>query len=382
MDKPKTILVASRWYDHRFYKGIIRYATKRGWHISPYNFASNFAQTGWPADGAITCYSKPLAEFIDDLGVPMVDITTWETPERVPQVVVDNEEIGRMAARHFLERGFKHFAYYSWSSVHVNSVRQACFFRALAHEGVPPENIHQIEQLPDHLIGRWELHHKHVLDQLEKLPRPLGIFTSHDALAASMLEVCMHSNIQVPEEVSVLGVDNIKHLCEALSVPLSSIDSNIERLGYTAAQQLDRLMKKEISNDEPPLLVPAKELVCRQSSNTLAVSHSKVVEALEFIETHYHEPITLENICQHINMSRRGLEKAFLQHLGSTPSIKLRCIRMASAKRMLTETKEKVSSIALACGYSSNSNLSAAFRRETGVSPRTYRLRHSKDGSA
>jgi LacI family transcriptional regulator len=378
MNKPTTILLAFRWHEHRIYKGIIRYASEQGWHISPYNFSTHFCQGGWPADGAITWYSKQTDEFIQSLDVPKVDITACDIPEQIPQVTVDNQEIGRMAARHFLERGFKHFAYYSWPSVPINPVRKEFFFQALVEEGVPEEYLYEIQQLPNELLGRWELHQEHILKQLEKLPRPLAVFTSHDELGATFLEICISNGIQVPEEVAVLGVDNAEHICEALAIPLSSIDGNLERLGYTAAQQLDRLMKKEISCSEPPLRVPVKGITVRQSSDTLAVPHPKVVKALKFITEHFHEPITLENICHHADMSRRGMEKAFLKHLGFSPATELRRIRLANAKRMLTETNEKISAIAHECGYSNNSNLSAAFARETGLTPCAYRSRYSK----
>jgi LacI family transcriptional regulator len=378
MTKPTTILLAFRWYEHRVHKGIIRYASEQGWHISPYNFSTHFFLSGWPADGAITWYSKETGEFVQSLDMPKVDITVWDIPQQIPRVTVDNQEIGRMAARHFLERGFKHFAYYSWPSVQINPVRKDFFFQALVEEGVPEESLYEIQQLPNELLGQWELHQEHILKQLEKLPRPLAVFTSHDELGATFLEICMRSGIQVPEEVAVLGVDNVEHICEALAVPLSSIDVNLERLGYTAAQQLDRLMKKEISCSEPPLLVPVKGVIVRQSSDTLAVPHPKVAKALKFITEHFHEAITLEDICHHAEMSKRGMEKAFLRYLGFSPATELRRIRLANAKRMLTETDEKISTIAHECGYSNNSNLSAAFSRETGMTPRAYRIGHSK----
>ena len=81
-------------------------------------------------------------------------------------------------------------------------------------------------------------------------------------------------------------------------------------------------------------------------------------------------------------LSKRGLKKAFEKHLGRTPASELRRVRLDEAKRLLTETKDKIESIALDCGYSNSSNLSCAFRRDTGMSPRTYRLSYSKQEDA
>jgi len=222
-----------------------------------------------------------------------------------------------------------------------------------------------------------EQHQERIYNQLEKLPRPLAVFTGQDNLGATLIEICSRKGIHVPEEISILGVDDIELLCDCLAVPLSSIDTNLEKMGYTAAQQLDRLMRGEITNDAPPILIPPKEIICRQSTDSLAVPHPAVVIALKYIKEHFNESITLEDIGEHAGMSKRGMEKAFLKHLGISPATELRRVRLDNAKQLLTETTDKISSIAYDCGYSNSSNLSFAFNRETGMSPRTYRNRYT-----
>lgn len=377
--KPITILLAFHWYDRRVFKGIVRYATEHNWHLSPYLFSGHFVPHGWPADGAITCYGKPFCKFIDDLDMPKVDVTIQKMAITVPRVTVDDAAISRMAAQHFLERGFKHFAFYSWPTVEVNALRKEVFFQTLREAGIPGEHLYEIQQSPAKMLGQWEKHQQLIYRQLEKMPRPLAVFTGQDNLGATLIEICSRKDIHVPEEIAILGVDDIEMLCDCLATPLSSIDTNLEKLGYTAAQQLDRLMKGEIENDEPPVLIEPKEIVLRQSTDALAIAHPAVVKALQYIKDHFHEPITLENIGEYAGMSKRGMEKAFLKHLGNSPATELRRIRLDHAKRLLTETDEKISSIAWNCGYSNSSNLSFAFNRETGMSPRAYRNRYSPE---
>ena len=377
--KPITILLAFHWYDRRVFKGIVRYATEHNWHLSPYLFSGHFVPHGWPADGAITCYGKPFCKFIDDLDMPKVDVTIQKMAITVPRVTVDDAAISRMAAQHFLERGFKHFAFYSWPTVEVNALRKEVFFQTLREAGIPGEHLYEIQQSPAKMLGQWEKHQQLIYRQLEKMPRPLAVFTGQDNLGATLIEICSRKDIHVPEEIAILGVDDIEMLCDCLATPLSSIDTNLEKLGYTAAQQLDRLMKGEIENDEPPVLIEPKEIVLRQSTDALAIGHPAVVKALQYIKDHFHEPITLENIGEYAGMSKRGMEKAFLKHLGNSPATELRRIRLDHAKRLLTETDEKISSIAWNCGYSNSSNLSFAFNRETGMSPRAYRNRYSPE---
>jgi len=374
--KPVTILLAFHWYDRRVFKGIVRYATEHQWHLSPYLFSGHFIPHGWPADGAITCYGKPLCKFIDSLDMPKVDVTIQKMATPTPRVTVDDDAVSKMAAKHFLERGFKHFVFYSWPAVEVNTLRKEAFFRALTRLGVPQEHLHELHQSPDRMLGQWEQHQERIYHQLEKLPRPLAVFTGQDNLGATLIEICSRKGISVPEEISVLGVDDIELLCDCLTVPLSSINTNLEKMGYTAAQQLDRLMAGEITNEEPPVLIEPKEVILRQSTDALAIPHPAVVSALQFIKEHFSEPITLENIGEYAGMSKRGMEKAFLKHLGTSPATELRHIRLDNAKQLLTGTNDKISSIAYDCGYSNSSNLSFAFNRETGMSPRAYRNRY------
>jgi len=372
-DRAKNVLLAFDWYDHRVFKGIVKHATEAGWHLSPYLFSVRFVPYGWPADGAITCCGKELKKFILSLNMPKVDISVVPLEQPIPRVTVDDAEVGRMAARHFLERGFTQFAYYSWPIIPVNQLRMTAFFDALREEGVASDSLFKINQPPAKTLGDWNRHQSAILSQLRNLPRPLAVFAGQDNLGAILIEICVRNGIHVPEEIAVLGVDNTDFMCDCLPVPMSSIDTRLEELGYQAAQQLERLMNKELRmNAEPQLLSPLR-VVTRQSTDILAVEHPAVVKALRFIKDHLDQPITIDDIGQHVGMSKRGVEKAFMKHLRRSPASELRMIRLNMAKRLLTETDDKIEFIAVLCGYSNSSNLSFAFNRDTGMSPCNYR---------
>ena len=368
-----SIILAFDWFDERLYRGVFNYAKEQGWHMSPYLVSDRFVPKGWPGDGAITCYGASLAEFIDHLQMPTVDVTIEKMARKVPRVVVDNHRIGEMAAEHFHSRGYTHYAYYSWAEVTVNHVRRDSFFDGLVERGVPREHLYEIKQSPPEMFGDWHLHQEDIFNKLSELPRPLAVFAGQDNLGATLIEICVRKGIHVPEEVAVLGVDNIELLCESAVVPLSSIRTSLTEVGYRAAEQLDRLMKGEITNDEPVKLIPPHSVVRRQSTDVLAVSHPAVVNAIRFIRENFGHPITIEDICEYTGLSKRGLEKAFQTHLGRSPASELRRLRIQNAKRLLTETDDKVEYIAMACGYSNSSNLSCAFKKDTNMSPRDYR---------
>jgi LacI family transcriptional regulator len=77
-------------------------------------------------------------------------------------------------------------------------------------------------------------------------------------------------------------------------------------------------------------------------------------------------------------MSRRGLHKAFLEHLGRTPGQELQRVRIDRAKKLLTKTSQKVETVAHDSGYQSINSFCVAFKRATGMSAKKFRERMSR----
>jgi len=74
--------------------------------------------------------------------------------------------------------------------------------------------------------------HTWLTQRLKALPKPLALLAMRDIEASEVIEACLTSDLPVPDQVSVLGVDNSATICECLHIPLSSIDSNLEQVGY------------------------------------------------------------------------------------------------------------------------------------------------------
>ncbi|PQJ29150.1 xylose operon transcription regulator XylR [Rubritalea profundi] len=372
-ESPKSILVVFDWYDHRIYRGIAQYCAEHHWHLSPYLFSERTVPTKWQGDGAITCFGGALADFILSLDMPKIDITHNPLPTPIPRVTVDNDQIGRRAAKHFLERGYRNFAYYSWENVTANQVQKEAFIETLEDAGVSEAGIHIIHQSSIQEMGDWEAHRESILGHIKDLPRPLAVFTGQDSLGVTLVDVCTKAGISVPDEIAVLGVDNIDFLCECAVVPLSSIDTNLTELGYAAAAQLGRLMDGGIDNHEPPVTVAIKSIVNRRSTEALVVTHPAVAKALDLMRREFKNGLELGDVYEYSGVTKRGLEKAFKRHLNDSPAAVLRRIRLDFAKNCLSQTDTKIESIAADCGYSNSSNLSHAFSREIGMSPQEYR---------
>lgn len=83
-------------------------------------------------------------------------------------------------------------------------------------------------------------------------------------------------------------------------------------------------------------------------------------------------PIKLKDLEKVAGLSRRGFQKAFRKHAGSSPGQVLRHLRIENAKRLLTESDVKLEIVASHCGYRSANTFCIAFRQVVGVSPKKF----------
>lgn len=130
-----------------------------------------------------------------------------------------------------------------------------------------------------------------------------------------------------------------------------------------------------------PIRVPPARLIVRKSSDLVAVNHDGVARSLRYMWEHCHESIGVEDLARVAGMSLRSFHQAFVEHLGRSPGAEVQHIRIEHAKRLLTESDEKLDSIAEKCGYQSSNGLWVAFRQATGISPKKFQLQWKKSAT-
>src|SRR5512139_527931 len=113
MAATRTVLLALTDTHHGFFKGAARYAREHGWHVVADMIYTAKIPVGWRGDGILSFIGDrdDLAEFILSSGLPAVEISMVRNEINLPRVEGDSELIGCLAAEHFLERGFRHFAW-------------------------------------------------------------------------------------------------------------------------------------------------------------------------------------------------------------------------------------------------------------------------------
>jgi LacI family transcriptional regulator len=175
----------------------------------------------------------------------------------------------------------------------------------------------------------------------------------------------------VPGEIAVMGVDNDELRCETGTVPLTSIDTNIFRMGYESGLMLDRLLRGDVRVGD--VVIPPNAIVRRQSTSMAAHDDPDVAAAMRFIYERACDGIGVDDVCNHVVISRRRFEIRFRRAVGRSPGEEIRVVRVERAKALLANTDMTVVEIALRCGYSHISGFAAAFRQQTGMLPSEFR---------
>jgi LacI family transcriptional regulator len=373
--KQKRVLLALGWYDYHVHEGIEKYAREQGWHLYADLAREKVIPWGWEGDGILAWLGEghDLAEFVVAAKKPTVDFSLRRPQLKFHRVLEDHAHGAKLVADHFLSRGFANFIFYSDADNWSYEERGAGFIHALKAAG------HECLWLRWHQSdafapGReeWQKKRKWLAKQMKGASKPLAVFAANDQQAMDVLESCESAGIAVPEQVSIVGAENYLLAPDAMRTPISSVDTNLEALGYRGAELLDKLMAgKTVPKD--PVRIPAVGVVARKSSDILTIRHNGVAKSLRFIWQHSHEPICVKDLVGVAAMSRRGLHKAFLEHLGRTPGQELQRVRIDHAKKLLAESNLKIEALAETSGYQSANSFCIAFKRVTGMSAKQFR---------
>lgn len=376
MKKQKNVLLALGWHDHRLLHGIATYAAKHNWHISAASITKALEiPWGWKGDGVIAWLTgnDELCDFVSDLDLPTIDFSLRRASLPFTHVVQDHEACARLAADHLLRRGFKQFLCYSDSANWTFEERGTAFVKAIEDRG------HACKWIRWHRHkayrkgrGEWKQRRVWLSSELKQAPKPLAIFTVNGTLAVEIMEVCSQSNIAVPHEVALVGIEDDLLLPQTTQFPVTTIDPSFENLGYQGAAWLDRLMQG-IDVEPTPIRVPPARVISRRSTDITAVSHPAVAKALRFIEDQFSDDIDIDSVARVAGISRRGLHQAFTDHLGLTPGEHLRKARIDHAKKLLIETDHKIETVASLSGYQSVNSFFIAFKQSCGQPPGEFR---------
>lgn len=166
-------------------------------------------------------------------GIPTVFFNSYYPGVKLPHVCMDDERAGYLAAKHLLELGHKRIGAIFKSDDGQGPRRYQGYQNALLEAGVKvrEENIIWIDTEDQRTIIKDD---KRILRRLKGCT---GCVTYNDTVAFDLETICQKHGIPIPEELSVVSIDNseLAKLCE---VPLTSVVHPMNRLGEKAAENL------------------------------------------------------------------------------------------------------------------------------------------------
>lgn len=317
--------------------------------------------------------SPQIKSIVETTDIPCVSIgaaTSMRRPNggAVSFVGCDDRAIGTMAARHFLSLGtFNGFGF-----VHADGgkgerdMREIGFSDTLAQTGKTC-SVFTSPRLPDEQMDT-----RKITDWLRSLPKPAAILCYYDPLAVQVLNVCRDYGISVPQQVSVLGVDNDPLLCDFSTPPLSSVMPDHERAGLLAAKELDGLFSSR--NRSPHVVVcPPIRIVERESTRPLTPAGYLIRKAHAFIDGNVARGIGVKDVVGHLKVSRRLADLRFREIENRTIGETIESRRMELAEKALVDTGLPIRRIAAECGYANTNTFEIAFRKRHGMSPSAFR---------
>ncbi|BDX32098.1 LacI family transcriptional regulator [Mycobacterium antarcticum] len=209
---------------------------------------------------------SPVGEHLDRLralrrrGVPVVLVDRDGAGTEFASVAVDDVAGGRLAIGHLCETGRSHIAFVGGPLTLRQVTDRLAGARAAAEEHPGTTLDVMPTEEPSVLAGRA------AGERLCAMPaerRPDAVFCANDLLAIGMLQALTTGGLRVPDDVAVIGYDDID-FARSAAVALSSIRQPSADIGSTAVELL--LAAAETPAGEPQHVVFSPELVTRAST--------------------------------------------------------------------------------------------------------------------
>jgi LacI family transcriptional regulator len=348
-----------------------------GWHLSDAghdrSYLGDLIERG--LEGVIgNVTDREFEQKLIDLGLAAVNTSDALESPRLTTVMVDNQEVGRLAAEHLLQRGLKCFAFVGQSKYAFTLDRLAGFRDRVEQAGgtvLRPAPITGSQEEVCNARVQW----------LGDLPKPLGLMASTDSDGWTYAQVCQQAGLVVPDAVAIISSGNDQFTCHLSDPPLTSVGIPGQIIGRRAAEKLDRLLsdgRLARRKRHPVIRIPPNPVAIRQSTNVMAVSDAALADALRHIRNHATKGLTVEGLLREIPLGRRDLERRFQRHLHRSPLEEIRRVRMQEAERLLVTTALPMDKLAERCGYNSADQFTRAFKQTHRTTPGRYRREHAR----
>ena len=288
----------------------------------------------------------------------------------------DDTQIGAFAANHFLHLGrFKTYAFVHYNLTrtyypYLSMLRRKGFRKQLLKHGISSisfgDKIAESPEADSRALESWLL----------TLPKPCAILAAADMRAIEIVAVCNRVGLRIPDDISLLSIDNDEYLCLSVLPALTSVRTSIGDTGYEAARRLDIMMRARNKPKAPVrVILPAScEVVERESCRSTSAGVPLVARAKSYISDHARESITVRDVIAHLGVSRRLADLRFRESNGGKTILdEITAARLTEVAALLRTDTMSITQIAKTCGFSNPTYLKTLFKRKFGLTMRGYR---------
>ncbi len=193
------------------------------------------------------------ADYLNRAGVHQIFTYTTELGNGDAAIGFDNREAAGIAGRFLLDLGHRRFGMISGISEGNDRARnrRVGFVETLAAAGVPESEIVVIETSYNIELGGAAMR-----SLMQTRPRPTAVFCGSDVLAVGAVRTCKSEGITIPNEVSVVGFDDLE-VAQVVTPELTTLNVPVKSMGEAAADATLALFQggKDIVTHVPLRLV-------------------------------------------------------------------------------------------------------------------------------
>ena len=306
-----------------------------------------------------------------------LDVHLGKHNANVHQIALDNRQLILSAVDLFAKRGFKHLAFAGTETPDecLHSCDVENMFRSIVLERGGHPSCFRFASSHSLTLALSE-----ASTWLSTLPKPCGVLSYSDEIAQHILIACRLANILIPQQISVIGVDNHVDICETSQPTLTSILPDFEQSGYLAGMLLSRLSSSRKSSESvlERISYGIKGVFERDTTQDLRNSGRLTSAIQDMIRSEGTGELTVPSIAKRLGASVRLLEMHFKSVTGHTirdELMQFRCTQLRD--RILTEHRP-LTELALSCGFRTVNAAQVAFRKTFGCSMRKCKIKFSE----
>lgn len=241
-------------------------------------------------------------------------------------------------------------------------------------------------------LNQLDIHWHEAVEILRFLHGSANIRINEDILSAFPGDIvvvnsnCLHTIAPTSKSCLYDCLIINKDICSEWGIRLSETVFNSKVNDPALSSIIDRIAREYLEKAfsyKSIVLSQCAELMielCRHyavqsdGDHTSSMKKASIAQSvIGYINRHYSEEVSLENISSELGYSRYYIAHVFAEYSGMSVMDYLLLIRINLAKKLLTDRENSVRDIAEACGYRNLSSFCVAFRKKTGQTPTAFR---------